>query len=443
MSNIGHSERVTQNRVITLFKDQLGYDYLGNWQDRPKTTGQPNSNIEATYLTRHLTTQGYSPAQISQALYQLRTEADKPTRSLYDNNKAVYSLLYYGIQIKTSASEPTETLQLINWQNPAQNHFAIAEEVTLQGQKEKRPDIVLYINGIAIALIELKNSRVSIGDGIRQSLTNQQPEFIGAFFSTIQLIFAGNDSEGLRYGTIGTAEKYYLTWKEDEQDNSTYKLDKYLLKLCEKTRLLDLIRNFILFDAGIKKLPRCHQYFGIKAAQPYIRDRQGGIIWHTQGSGKSITMVLLAQWTLAHNPNARIAIVTDRTELDQQIHEVFTDAGETIYRTRSGRDLMTQLSQPNPRLLCSLVHKFGQRSPKGSRKDQDFEQFIKDLEAQPSPTVGDIFVFVDECHRTQSGKLHRTMKATHADGPRPHSGFRDRQTRLDQATAGKIPQSAP
>jgi type I restriction enzyme, R subunit len=405
MDNISKPERNTQNRVIALFRDELRYTYLGNWEDRPKKTGQPNSNIEEPLLTPYLTRQGYTSAQISQALYKLRTAADKPTRSLYDNNKEVYQFLHYGIQVKTTAGENTETIQLINWKNPEANDFAIAEEVTIHGKKEKRPDIILYINGIAIGVIELKNSRVEIGEGIRQSLTNQQPEFISTFFSTIQIIFAGNDSEGLRYGTIGTPEKYFLTWKEDEQDDSRYKLDKYLLKICNKSRLIDLLYHFILFDAGTKKLPRVHQYFGIKAAQPYIHDRQGGIIWHTQGSGKSITMILLAQWTLEHNPAARIVIVTDRTELDQQIHDVFTDAGETIYRTRSGSDLMTKLSQTTPRILCALVHKFGQRGVK------NFEQFIKDLETQPSKAVGDIFVFVDECHRTQSGKLHRTMKA--------------------------------
>jgi type I restriction enzyme, R subunit len=400
MSNIGHPERATQNRVITLFREELGYDYLGDWHDRPS-----NSNIEETHLTDHLTRQGHTPAQITQALYKLRIQATDPNRSLYDNNKATYNLLRYGIQVKTSPSEPTVTIPLINWQNPSANHFAIAQEVTIQGKKEKRPDIILYINGIAIGILELKNSRKEIGEGIRQSLTNQKPEFIGSFFSTIQLILAGNDSEGLRYGTIGTEEKYFLTWKEDEQDDKRYKLDKYLLKICEKHRLLDLLHNFILFDGGIKKLPRCHQYFGVKAAQTHVQNREGGIIWHTQGSGKSITMVLLAQWILENNPHARIVIVTDRDELDSQIQGVFTDVGETIYRTRSGRDLMTQLAQATPRLLCSLVHKFGKRDAK------DFEKFIQELKSQPSSSVGEIFVFVDECHRTQNGKLHRTMKA--------------------------------
>jgi type I restriction enzyme, R subunit len=402
MSNIGQSERVTQNRVIALFRDELGYDYLGNWQDHPH-----NSNIEESLLTKYLSDSGYTSAQIAKALYELRTAATNPNRSLYDNNQAVYSLLRYGIQIKTAAGELTATIKPINWQQPEQNHWSIAEEVTIKGTKEKRPDIIIYLNGIAIAIgiIELKNSRVSITDGIRQSLTNQQPQFIGSFFSTIQIIFAGNDSEGLRYGTIETAEKYFLQWKEDEQENSRYKLDKYLLKICEKQRLIDLLYNFILFDGGIKKLPRFHQYFGVKAAQEHFKRKEGGIIWHTQGSGKSITMVLLAKWILENNPQARVVIVTDRYELDKQIEGVFQEAGETIHRTNNGRDLMTKLGKKTPRLLCSLVHKFGKRGVK------DFEQFIQDLASQPSPTVGEIWVFVDECHRTQSGKLHRTMKA--------------------------------
>jgi type I restriction enzyme R subunit len=175
--------------------------------------------------------------------------------------------------------------------------------------------------------------------------------------------------------------------------------------MCQKRRLIELMHNFVLFDGGVKKLPRVHQYFGIKAAQQRVQEKKGGIIWHTQGSGKSIVMVLLAKWVLESYPNARVAIITDRDELDKQIERVFTEVGEGIKRTSSGRDLMGQLGQAKPRLLCSLVHKFGRREV------GDFDAFIKELEGQPSKTVGEVFVFVDECHRTQSGKLHRAMKA--------------------------------
>jgi len=400
MSTVGQPERATQNRVIALFRDELAYRHLGDWTDR-----DGNSNMEEGLLSAWLTKNGYTPAQISVALHMLRTEADNHSRALYGNNQAVYNLLRYGVPAKIEAGKVTETVQLINWQDPEQNDFAIAEEVTLKGNHERRPDIVLYVNGIAVCVLELKNSRVSVGDGIRQSLSNQQPEFNAWFFSTVQLIFAGNDSEGLQYGAIGTPEKCFLKWKEDEEDDSRFKLDKYLLKMCAKERLIELMHDFVLFDGGIKKLPRAHQYFGVKAAQARVREKKGGIIWHTQGSGKSIVMVLLAKWILENNPNARVAIITDRDELDRQIEGVFADVGEAIYRTSSGRNLITKLGQATPRLLCSLVHKFG-------RKDvDDFEVFIKELEAQPSPTAGEVFVFVDECHRTQSGKLHRVMKA--------------------------------
>jgi type I restriction enzyme R subunit len=400
MNEIGKPERATQDRVVALFHEELGYRCLGDWTDR-----DGNSNIESGLLMENLTQRCYTAAQIAIAVHKLRTEADNPNRSLYENNKAVYSLLRYGVPAKTDVGKVTDQVSLIDWEHPQENDFAIAEEVTLRGNYERRPDLVLYVNGIAIAVIELKCSRVSIGDGIGQLLSNQQPMFHPWFFSTVQLVFAGSDSEGLKYGTIGTQEKYFLKWKEDEQDNSRFKLDKYLLKMCNKERLLELIHDFVLFDGGIKKVPRVHQYVGTKAAQNHVRQRQGGIIWHTQGSGKSIVMVLLAKWILENNPNARVAIITDRDELDKQIEGVFTEAGETIKRSSSGRELMYDLSQPLPRLLCSLVHKFGRKNV------DDFDAYIKELEAQPSATLGEVFVFVDECHRTQSGKLHRVMKA--------------------------------
>ncbi len=397
---IGQPERITQNRIIKLFTDILKYEYLGNWEDRPN-----NQNIEEEFLRNFLVKKGYNNVLINRAIDNLRTTASNYNESLYTNNKNTYALLRYGAKVKAEAGENFETVQLIDWQNPEANHFAIAEEVTVLGNREKRPDIVLYINGIAIGVLELKRSNISIGDGIRQSIVNQQKEFIQSFFSTVQFVFAGNDSEGLRYGSIGTGEKYYLKWKEGNTDEGMFQVDKYLIKMCNKQRLLELMFDFVLFDGGIKKLPRVHQYFGIKAAQESIRKREGGIIWHTQGSGKSIVMVLLAKWILENNPNARVAIITDRDELDKQIKRVFEDSGEEIYRTTSGKDLMSQLAQAKPRLLCSLVHKFGKRDV------DNFDDFINELESQPSKTVGELFMFVDECHRTQSGKLHRVMKA--------------------------------
>ena len=204
---IGQPERITQNRIVKLFSEQLHYDYLGNWEER---TG--NSNIEENYLCAFLQKQGYSEMLISRAIDKLKTAANNYNESLYTNNKNTYSLLRFGVQVQPDAGMNNETVHLIDWATIEANHFAIAEEVTYHGNHEKRPDIVLYINGIAVGVLELKRSTVSIGDGIRQNITNQQKEFIESFFSTVQFVFAGNDSEGLRYGTIGTGEKYFLKW---------------------------------------------------------------------------------------------------------------------------------------------------------------------------------------------------------------------------------------
>jgi type I restriction enzyme R subunit len=397
---VGSPERITQNRIIKFFVQKLGYDYLGDWSERTD-----NSNLEEDLLNKYFYKVKVKPELASGAIHKLKVAIENTSLALYDRNQAVYQLLRYGIPVQTAAGVNHETVFLIDWKNPQNNDFSIAEEVTLLGNHERRPDLVLYINGIAVAVIELKNSRVSLGEGIRQNISNQRPEFNEWFFSTVQLILAGNDSEGLQYGTILTPEKYFLKWKEDEADNSGFKIDKYLQKICSKERLLELIYDFVLFDGGIKKIPRVHQYFGVKAAQDYVCKKQGGIIWHTQGSGKSIVMIFLAKWIMENLPNARVAIITDRDELDRQIQGFFASADIKMYRTSSGRDLMEKIGSGQHRLFCSLIHKFGLHGV------DDFDAYLKELESQPVKVAGDLFIFVDECHRTNSGKLHRAMKA--------------------------------
>ncbi|TAF52794.1 MAG: HsdR family type I site-specific deoxyribonuclease, partial [Oscillatoriales cyanobacterium] len=417
MTNFDLSERATQNRIIQLFQTTLGYHYLGNWHSRDN-----NRNLEPDHLTRFLTqTQGYNPDLSRRAISKLTDTARLSGNKLYEANHNTYQALRYGLDIKPDASSNTQTLHPINWEHPDRNHFAIAEEVSIKGENNKRPDIVIYINGIAIATIELKRASVNVSEGIRQNLDNQQSDFIQSFFSTIQLTIAGNDSQGLRYGTIGTPEKYYLTWKEPDpsidpeidaaiaQLDHPCRLDRDLIQLCHKPRLLEILHDFIVFDKSVKKLCRPHQYFGIKAAQHHLKQGEGGILWHTQGSGKSLTMVWLAKWILEHNPDARILLVTDRDELDRQIEGVFSGVNETITRTSSGRDLLDQLNATTPRLLCSLVHKFGS----SGKTSEGNDAFITQLTQRPQDfhAKGQFYVFVDECHRTQSGKLHTAMKS--------------------------------
>lgn len=402
MTNIGQIERITQNRVVSLFRKQLGYTYLGNWQDETRS-----SPIEEDLLRASLLKRGYSNGVIAKAIYEFKRAAEDQTHSLYERNKTVYDLLRYGVKVKPEVGEQHITVWLIAWgaDNVHLNDFGVAEEVTVLGRYNKRPDIVLYVNGIALGVLELKRSVVSVAEGIRQNLDNQKKEFIQHFFSTMQFIMAGNDTEGLRYGAIETPEKYYMTWKEDGTEVNA--LDRALIQLCTSARLLELIHDFVVFDSGIKKLCRPNQYFGVKAAQAYVCRSEGGIIWHTQGSGKSLTMVWLAKWIRENISNSRVLIITDRTELDEQIENVFRGVSEDIYRTRSGTDLLNKLNGASPWLLCSLVHKFG------ARDDDSVSAYIAELQrsigSDFSPK-GNLVVFVDECHRTQSGVLHEAMK---------------------------------
>lgn len=402
MSYINPIERLIQNRIIKLFTEELGYTYYGNWEKR-----EHNSNVEGEILKRKLLERGYSETLTDKAVKEVYDMATTNSGNIYTRNKAMYSLLRYGVKARLELGEQFDTIFPIDWQNWEQNEFGIAEEVTLtKGEHTRRPDIVLYINGIAVGVLELKRGTTDVAESVNQSISNQKLLFNEWFYTTVQLIMAGNNTQGLRYGTIETQAKYYLAWKEDEDDNEGYKLDKYLKKLCDKERFTDLIYNGVVFDAGVKKLPRPHQYFGLKAAQDFVKRKEGGIIWHTQGSGKSLMMVMLGKWILENVPNSRIVILTDRTELDDQIERVFKDVGETdVAKTKSGRELLQFLTSSRPRLVCSLIHKFG------NRNETDFDAFIKELQDNPVQTQGEIFVFIDECHRTQSGKLNQVMKA--------------------------------
>lgn len=433
MPRINEAERKTQNRVLALFQDKAGldYSYLGDLH------GQLNTNIMADRLTAWLTSSkggGYSQVIAERAVFELVKVAGNLQQGLYKANQDVYSLLKYGAKVHENPGDPDKTVYFIDWEHSQNNEFAVAEEVTIKSGSERRPDIVVYINGIALAVIELKKSTVSVSQGIRQNLSNQSEHFNKPFFTTIQFVMAGNTGEGLRYATIETPEKYYLEWKNDSvntaaqpQDdlsldilekckNLPDKLEWQLFSMFQKRRFLDLIHNFIVFDKGVKKVCRHNQFFGIKKAQIKLDRKQGGIIWHTQGSGKTLTMVWLSKWILAGNPEARVLIITDRDELDEQMEKVYLGVDEKVYRTKSCDDLVKRLDKTEKRLICSLIHKFGVRTSSESSEaltKKSVEQFIRELKAA-LPTdfkaKGDFVVFVDECHRTQSGLLHEAMK---------------------------------
>ncbi len=305
------------------------------------------------------------------------------------------------------------------------NDFYVAEEVSVlrqDGITHKRPDLVLYVYGIALGMFELKRSCVSVGEGIRQLLTNQDRENILNFFGTQQLLFAGNEAEGLLYGTTQTPEKYYLKWKEDKkakdalsayvkglQEENNNRLRDGVISMCQKERFLSIIHDFVIFDAGTKKVTRHNQYFANIAARERIKAREGGIVWNAQGSGKSLIMVWLTKWIIENINDSRVVIITDRDELDDQIESLFFNVKENVRRTKSCADLRSVLDTNEHNIICSLIHKYGHNA--GGQADIDkyrrelLENLPKDFEAK-----GNIVAFIDECHRTNSGKLHEAVK---------------------------------
>lgn len=397
MHKIHQPERETQSRVVELFRQRLRYDFIAN------RSGSLNGNINEKFLEEWiLKNSGYAREHAAQSVRKLREAAVVLAHEgLYAANQRTYELLLHGADVRIDPDETTKSVHFIDWTNPANNHFAIAEEVFLPGPNQRRIDIVLYINGIAIAILELKNSRVSVGQGIRQTISNHRRDNPW-FFSTVQFLFAGNDTEGLHYAPIGTPNKNFLQWKESATDNHN-PLDRALIQICQKERFLEIIRDFILFDGNSKKLPRAHQYLAVKNVQKQLeKHSSGGIIWHTQGSGKSLVMIFLARWILRTYGDARVLIILDRKELENQIQRFFEKSNNKLEKAHSSAELMDMLRSPSPRLFSSLVHKF---------REQGRDEFQRAL----PETSGRIFVFVDECHRTESGILHRQMRAALPD----------------------------
>lgn len=417
-SHIGEPERPVQNRLLALFKEKLKYEYLGNYEYRTC-----NRNIERKLLFDYLmSTKKWSGDEAKRAITKLEKEAYCTPQNMQEKNEKVYSLLRYGVNVSPDVGTKKITVNLIDWEHPDKNQFYIAEEVTINSSTPdsftKRPDLVIYVNGIALAVMELKRSKVSVHDGIRQTIGNQQENFIRPFFSTVQLLFAGNDSQGLYYGVIDTPEKFWLRWKEPDASIPN-ELDRSVTQWFNKERLLEMIHDFLVFDAGVKKVCRPNQYFAVKAAQPRCEKKEGGVIWEAQGSGKSLIMVWLAEWIHENIDNSRVVIITDREELDEQISDGFKDTGETIARAKSGAGLIGMLNEEAPWLLCTLIHKFGKKNVEGKgdmagvKSEIPLEKYLEEIVAQLPQgfkAKGNIFVFIDECHRTQGGYLHEAMK---------------------------------
>lgn len=387
-----------------------------------------------------------------EAIRRLRLAITDQGKGLLGSNTTVTDLLRLGTSVDVTlpnergeAGAHGRQLKFIDWENPTANFFHMTAEFPVQREgaaDTRRPDVVLFVNGIPLVVIEVKSSVVGTDQGISQQLRNQGQNEVPRLFASAQLLIAANASDP-RYATTGTHAQFWALWREQEIDEARVHravnaglaletssaifadfsphrrrherlmeeasgrqptaLDRLLVSLCTPARLLDITRHYTLFDAGEKKVPRYQQYFGVRRAIERLKTRddagrrRGGVIWHTQGSGKSLTMVMLAGEIIRAVPSARIVLVTDRTDLDIQIRDTFRDTGKVVAQAGSGADL-AKLIRAKTDIVTTLIHKFRSLVERGGLRDDD-------------PNV---FLLVDESHRSQTVKdddsLHRQMR---------------------------------
>lgn len=444
------SERAYQNGVVEAFTKKLGYEYLGNLQYAKNTTvnslGTRNAPIIESALKTFLKGQGHTEYAITAALSRLKEQArltDARYVTLAEANNAVYDMLISGVSVKPSPEENETDVMFFDFEKPENNAFAFAEEVSFIDPLttiNSRPDIVVYVNGIALCVIELKRSIVSLDEGIRQHLSNER-DLIPSFFTTtqftvvarhaphIELNGEGKVSDGMygfKYATLGTPHEFWCPWKRDTNRTGIVLSDEEsFADFFSKEQFMFLFRYGIVADGGIKKVMRPHQYHALRAAEPRLRAKASGVIWHSQGSGKSLTMVWLAAYIRAGFEDPRVVVITDRAELDLQLTGDFGDAGNNLHRATSQRDLLATLSGGKEWLITTLIHKFGNHQapntqPDNGREDNKIplDKYLAELRAtiaQQFPNGfkakgKNIFIFVDECHRTQGGRLHEAMR---------------------------------
>ncbi|WP_289019672.1 HsdR family type I site-specific deoxyribonuclease [Desulfobacter postgatei] len=368
---------------------------------------------------------------------------------LLKTNEAVYDLITLGTAMEQTIEGDSKSFNMnyVDWpkskNSPGRNKFHVTVEFSVERSRSTetaRPDIVLFVNGIPFCVIECKAPQIEVEQAVSQSIRNQNDDYIPKLFIYSQMVLALNKNSAM-YATTGSAAKFWGVWKEPQMDNgerefeklaavvnqpladhvvakifSTFDVkseaftgnrlvteqDKSLFSLCRPERLLELAWKFTVFDGGIKKVARYQQYFVIKSTLNRVKhfdsagSRKGGVIWHTQGSGKSLTMVMLAR-NLALDPeilNPRIVLVTDRDDLDKQLGNTFAACGLSANRATSGRNLLELVAEKKSGIITTLIHKFDKAYAVKKYQDE-------------SP---DIFILVDESHRTQFGSFSARMR---------------------------------
>lgn len=357
----------------------------------------------------------FSSANIEKAIEDL----DEPlTNGLVPTSEKIYNILLLGksySEIVGNGKVQNFNLKYIDWENIENNVFHVTDEYQVESidkQHNARPDIVLFVNGIPFAVIECKKSDVSVEQGIEQTIRNQKSEYIPQLYKFAQILMSTNKNN-VKYATTNTPKKFWSVWKEQDEyflEQSIPKYifgrfatvqDKNIISMFTKERLLELTKYFVLFDANVKKICRYQQYFAIKEIIKTINEndengnRQSGVIWHTQGSGKSLTMVMLSKYILMEFSqfNPKVAIVTDRKELDFQISKTFAHTRLNPARATSGKHLIELIENGKADIITCIINKFNTVESSGLKREGR-----------------DIFILVDESHRSNYGELAIKMR---------------------------------
>ncbi|KAB7887611.1 type I restriction endonuclease subunit R [Poseidonibacter ostreae] len=414
------AEKQLQNNTINLLKS-MGYKFISQVDNVNLRNGKLGEVVLKDILVKQLqelnnfeyknNTYPFSSKNIANAIASLDESLNE---GLMTANGRVSDQLILGNSYQEElidGATKSFSFKYIDFMNPENNVFHFTEEFTVsrtiqnETEKTRRPDIVLFINGIPFGVIELKKSSVDTEQGISQMIRNQLKGEIGQLFKYVQITLAGNNHSP-KYATTGTPKKFYATWEEDTNkqleklviNRTASKLDSTIYSLFNKNRVIQLLHSFIIFDNKIKKIARYQQFFAIKEIVRKIEKldntgkRGGGLIWHTQGSGKSLTMVMLTRVIKREILNSKIIVVTDRKDLDRQIHSTFKNSEIEAQRAKNGRHLVSLL-QSGKSVITTLIHKF--------------ETVAKEKVVLNDPNI---FILVDESHRTQGGNLNRAMK---------------------------------
>lgn len=414
------NEMTTSQRPAIEVLQKLGYKYISEDENKKLRNNILTEVIFKDILAKKLNEINsyeykgekykFSASTIGQAIKNLNEDL---VTGLISTNEKIYDLLTLGKSYQENMVDGTKRsfdIKYIDFEHPENNDFYVTEEFSvlrMNGKDYARPDIVLFVNGIPLAVIECKDASVPIIQAISQNIRNQKPDYIPQLFKFIQIVMAANKNE-TKYATCGTPDKFWSTWNEQYVEKQNELLDKTvigrqvtkqdrdIISLFEKERFLELIKDFIIFEAGKKKICRYQQYFAVKAMLERIKhDQKGGVVWHTQGSGKSITMVYITKKLMEDKEikNPQVVIVTDRVDLDKQIHKTFNRIGVEAARATTGKNLTELIKDEKIRVITTVVNKF--------------ETVVKSGITVDAPNT---FILVDEGHRTQYGEINRRMQ---------------------------------